>query len=361
MEELFYAIALSRLRGITQAAALDCLRRYGSARAVYEHRDEIVGRGGRALTGWSEALRCAEAELEFCTAHGVVPVSLCGDDYPSRLRECADAPLVLYGKGTACLNARRAVAVVGTRRITEYGKDLCRHLVQDLVAMFPDCLVVSGLAYGVDIHAHRAALEAGAQTVGVLAHGLDTIYPSSHRATAAAMTGQGGLLTEYVAHTPAEKGNFVRRNRIVAGMTDATVVVESAEKGGALITARLARDYSREVFAFPGRVGDAASAGCNALIRSSVAALITSAADMADALGWVPAAESRPVQLPLFPELSPAEKLLCDLLRGQEAKSVNQLAVGAALPVQQVSALLFELELKGVVGTLSGGRYRLVD
>ena len=216
--------------------------------------------------------------------------------------------------------------------------------------MFPDCLVVSGLAYGVDIHAHRAALEAGAQTVGVLAHGLDTIYPSSHRATAAAMTGQGGLLTEYVVHTPAEKGNFVRRNRIVAGMTDATVVVESAEKGGALITARLARDYSREVFAFPGRVGDTASAGCNALIRSNVAALITSAADMADALGWVPAAEARPVQLPLFPELSPAEKLLCDLLRGQEAKSVNQLAAGAALPVQQVSALLFELELKGVVG-----------
>lgn len=360
MQEKLYAIALSRLRGVSLAVVLDCLRRYGTAQAVYEHRHEIGGRAGQALCDWSEALRRAEAELEFCARRDIRVLCLSDDAYPARLRECADAPPVLYYEGTADLNARRVVAVVGTRRVTDYGKDLCRRFVADLGAMFPDCLVVSGLAYGVDVQAHRAALEAGTETVAVLAHGLDTLYPSTHRPTAEAMTRQGGLLTEYVAGTRPDKGNFVRRNRIVAGMSDATVVVESADKGGALITARLAQDYAREVFAFPGRVGDACSAGCNALIRRNAAALVTSAADVAEALGWSPVAKSGAVQRELFPELSADEMRLCDLLRGQEEKSVNRLAVEADIPVQRVCALLFELELKGLVRPLAGGRFRLL-
>lgn len=360
MTEELYTIALGRLRGVSLAMALDCCRRYGSARAVFEHRHELCGRVAAIGSDWSEALRRAEAELDFCGRYGIRVLCFSADGYPVRLRDCADAPLALYYRGTADLDARRVLAVVGTRRITDYGKDLCARFVADLGAMFPDCLVISGLAYGVDIHAHRAALAAGLPTVAVLAHGLDTIYPASHRSTAEAMSRQGGLLTEYVSQTRPDKGNFVRRNRIVAGLADATVVVESADKGGALITARLAQDYNRDVFAFPGRVGDACSAGCNALIRQNAAALVTSAADVADVLGW--RAEEKPaaVQRELFPELSADEARICDLLRGTDGWPVNQLAVRADIPVQQVCALLFELELKGVVRPLAGGRFRLI-
>lgn len=360
MNETLCTIALGRLRGVGLRTALDCYRHYGTASAVFEHRKDLRHRLPAIAADWSEALRSAEAELEFCNRHGIRVLCLSDDAYPMRLRDCADAPTALYYRGAADLNVRRVVAVVGTRHITDYGKDVCARFVADLRAMFPDCLVVSGLAYGVDIHAHRAALDGGLSTVAVLAHGLDTIYPASHRRTAEAMLRQGGLLTEYASQTRPDKGNFVRRNRIVAGMADATVVVESAEKGGALITARLAQDYNRDVFAFPGRVGDACSAGCNALIRQNVAALVTSAADVADALGWKPAGTTAAVQREIFPELSPDEAGLCELLRGSDGVAVSRLAVRTGLPVQRISALLFELELKGVVRPLAGGRFRLI-
>lgn len=252
-EELKYALALTRLRGVSQNAALKLYDHYGTAQAVFENRKEVQGKVGEALADWTEVLNWAEKELEFCEKNRIKVFLRHDEDYPARLNECDDAPLVFYYRGNANLNARHVISIVGTRRITEYGRTVCQTFLRDLQALSPECLVVSGLAYGVDIHAHRACLEAGLPTVGILAHGLDRIYPALHRTTAAQMLNHGGLLTEYPTMTIPDKGNFIRRNRIVAGLSEATVVVESAEHGGALVTANLAVGYNRDVFAFPGR------------------------------------------------------------------------------------------------------------
>ena len=278
-------------------------------------------------------------------------------DYPTALEDLPDPPARLFGRGAVEALRLPSLSIVGTRRITEYGKRLCATLCRDLAELVPGTLIVSGLAYGVDIHAHRAALDAGLPTVAVLAHGLDRIYPPLHRQTAVEMTRRGALLTEYTFGTNPDKGNFVRRNRIVAGMSDATLVVESASHGGALITARLAREYGRDVLAFPGRTTDEYSQGCNALIRSHGAALVTSAADVAEALRWQTAAADKPVQRELFPALTTEETRLRDLLRGTEGKHTDRLAVEANLPVYRLTTLLFELEMKGLVKALPGGRY----
>lgn len=369
MNETLLTLALTRLPGLSQTGALALYRAAGSATAVYERRKEpeslLPGPSPRlrkALSDWDRALERAKEELDFAQK-GDIRVLLLGQaDYPSRLAECADAPLALFVRGTARLNAPHVVTVVGTRRVTEYGKQLCARFCEDLAGLVPDAVVVSGLAYGVDIHAHRASLGAGLETVAVLAHGLDRIYPSLHRDTAAAMTRQGALVTEYMSGTNPDKGNFVRRNRIVAGMADAVVVIESAARGGALITARLALDYGRDVFAFPGRTTDPYSEGCNALIRENGAALATSAADVAEALGWHTAeARQQPVQRELFPDLSPEEARICSLLRGTDGKDINRLAVEADIPVHRLSVRLFELEMKGLVKPLAGGRYLWLD
>ncbi len=364
MDETLYALALSRLPGIGTATALRLYRAAGSAAAVYEHRLEpeklITGTTPRlrhALTAWDETLERAAAELRFARDRDIDVLTPAAAEWPQRLNHCPDAPLVLFWRGTADLNAPRVLTVVGTRRITEYGKQLCTALCHDLAELIPGTLIVSGLAYGVDIHTHRAALDAGLPTVAVLAHGLDRIYPPLHRTTAAAMTRLGGLLTEYTSGTNPDKGNFVRRNRIVAGMSDATIVVESAAHGGALITARLAHEYGREVMAFPGRTSDEYSQGCNQLISRNRAMLVTSAADVAEALGWQTAPAATPVQRELFPTLTAEETRLRDLLRGTEGKNINRLAVEADMPVYRLSALLFELEMKGLVKPLPGGRY----
>ena len=289
------------------------------------------------------------------------PIELNAPEYPARLRECPDAPLVLFSRGNADLNAQRIISVVGTRKISEYGKELCQNIITDLSKIIPETLIVSGLAYGVDIHIHRACIETGLPTIGVLAHGLDRIYPAMHRDTAKRMIEQGGLLTEYITTTVPDKGNFVRRNRIVAGMSDATVVIESAKKGGALITARLALDYNRDVFAFPGRVGDRYSEGCNALIRSNGAALATSAQDIVEALGWQTTNEkTKPIQRELFPNLTEEQQTLCNALQNSDGRGLNELAITLNMPVQQISATLFDLEMTGVVKQMAGGRYKLL-
>ncbi|MBQ7635022.1 MAG: DNA-processing protein DprA [Bacteroidaceae bacterium] len=365
MSETAYAIALSRLEGVSLATALQLYRRCGSAQAVFALKaplPDMTERAGRnlmaALASSHEALARADAELEFCERKGIRAIAFNDPDYPALLRACDDAPLVLFYLGTADLNQQHIVSVVGTRRITEYGKDLCRTFCRDLARLLPDALVVSGLAYGVDVHVHRACLEHGLQTVGVLAHGLDRIYPALHRTTAKQMVHQGGLLTEYLTQTQPKPENFVRRNRIVAGIAAATVVVESAAKGGALITARLAQDYNRSVFAFPGRAADQYSQGCNALIRDNTAGLIASAEDFLSMMGWQEK-QQKPVQRELFPELSEQESLICRLIAQDERKQLNQIAVESELPVATVTSLLFDLELKGLVRPLPGGRYLL--
>lgn len=308
-----------------------------------------------------KALAAADREMEFIEKKNITPIFLTDPDYPSRLRECPDAPVMLYFMGEGNPNPQRVLSIVGTRKATRYGRDFCADLLTDLSRAVPGLTVVSGMAYGIDICAHREALKNGLSTIGVLAHGLHTLYPAAHHATAQEAQCHGGLLTEYTSQQPILKINFVARNRIVAGMSEATLVVESAEKGGALITARLARDYNREVFALPGNIGQESSAGCNRLIRDNIAALVTSAEDLIEALGWETAdnqTESR--QLPLFPDMSEKEALLLQLLHEQGEMQINLLTVASGLPAGEALSILLEMEFKGYVRTLPGGVFRAV-
>lgn len=371
-QEIFYAIALTRLTGFNAQTARLLCQTMGSAQAVYEHRDRI-GEAVKdcspklvsALHDWDDALKRAAAEMEFIQRHAIRAFLAGEPDYPQRLAECADAPQVLYYKGSTDLNQRYIVDIVGTRRCTAYGQDLVHRFVTRLRELCPQVLIVSGLAYGIDICAHRQALACGYDTVGVLAHGLDTIYPGHHRATAAEMVGHGGLLTEYMSQTEPLPNNFRQRNRIVAGISDATVVVESAVKGGALITARIAQDYGRDVFAFPGAVGAAYSEGCNKLIRDSRAALITSADDFVEAMGWPTEATrakagAAAIERDLFPDLSPEEQAVVTVLQHDNDLQLNMLSVKTNMPVGRLTALLFQLEMKGVVRLMAGGTYHLM-
>lgn len=371
-QEIFYAMALTRLTNFNFQQALELYKAAGSAQRLYEHRHDVGDiiedcspRLVTALKDWGDAMKRAEFELKYMEEHHIRAFSLFDDDYPQRLLDCVDAPLVLYYRGRADLNQQKMINMVGTRHMTRYGEDLICKFVRELHEMCPDVLIVSGLAYGVDICAHRQALANGYDTVGVLAHGLDQIYPYSHRDTAAEMTEHGGLLTEFMTQTNADKANFVRRNRIVAGSTDATIVVESAAKGGSLITAEIAQSYERPVFAFPGNVGLPFSEGCNFLIRDNAAALITCAEDFVNAMGWQVEAARRQalaegIERQLFPDLSPEEQKIVSLLQQTNDLQLNILCVKTGLPIGQITALLFQLEMKGVIKALAGGSYHLL-
>lgn len=348
-EEIYYTIALTRMTGFSQAMALQLYRTAGSGKAVYEQHQD--------LGNWDEALRRAAAEMEFIEKNGIQALTLNDAAYPQRLKECADAPIILYYKGVADLNRQHVINIVGTRHCTTYGQDLVRRFVSDLRRMCPDVLIVSGLAYGIDICAHRQALTEGYETVGVLAHGLDQIYPPRHRDTAVEMVRQGGLLTEYMSQTQALPNNFRQRNRIVAGMSDATILVESAYKGGGLITCRIAQEYGRDVFAFPGAVGAPYSEGCNRMIRNNTAALITSAQDFVEEMRW--SERGKMVEGELFVELTEEEEQVVTVLRKTNDLQLNMIAVQTNIPIGQTTALLFALEMKGVVRPLAGGMYHL--
>lgn len=369
--ETLNAMALSRIDRFHPAGLLELYNRLGSATAVIEHRNdirEVIPDASRylieGLGRLDDALRRAEEELKYDMKHHIVPLAYHDKRYPERMRQCSDAPLVLYFLGNADLNPRRTIDIVGTRRCTPYGKDLIKSFVSDLKELCPDVLIFSGLAYGVDICAHREALANGFETVGVLAHGLDDIYPKAHRSTAIEMLQQGGLLTEYMTHTEPFAKNFVRRNRIVAGCSDATILVESASHGGGLITCSIARSYSREVFAFPGSVNATYSQGCNNLIRDNGAMLITSAADFVKAMLWDDTVKMRKarkegIQRDLFPDLTDDEKTIIRALGENNDQQLNVLTINTSLPISRLSSLLFELELKGIVRPLAGGTYHL--
>lgn len=372
MNEVIAAMTLMHINYFSLSGLTLMYRELGNAQTIIEHhaniRDIFPDASEKLVNGLrniDEAKARAEAELEFCQKHGIQPLPMNDEHYPARLRECDDAPLMLFYRGNADLNQQRVINIVGTRHCTAYGKDVISRFVRDLKSLCPQLLIVSGLAYGVDINAHRAALENGYETVGVLAHGLDQIYPPRHRETAVKMISQGGLLTEFFTQTNADKVNFVRRNRIVAGMSDACILVESAARGGGLITARLSRDYNRDVFAFPGRVGDEYSEGCNNLIRNNGAALVTSAQDFVEAMGWITDAQlnearQKGIERQLFPSLSPEEMQIVGALQKQNDQQINMLSVTSNLPVARLTAILFELELKGVVKVLAGGTYHLL-
>ncbi len=369
-DEQIYSMALTRIPGLGLISACHLVKTLGSATAVFQQRKElpslIEGVSSKLVDALnhSEAFKRAEEELLFAEKNQIQCITFNDASYPSRLRECEDAPLVLFYRGNTSLDALRVISIVGTRHATPYGQELCNAFIRDLSALCPDVLIVSGLAYGIDIHAHRAALQYNLPTVGVLAHGLDRIYPAAHRKTAIAMMDQGGLLTEFMSGTNPDRQNFVKRNRIVAGMSDATIVVESAAKGGALITADLAESYHRDCFAFPGRTTDTYSVGCNELIRNNRAALILSAEDFLNAMQWNHADNKtqKAIQRELFPELNEEEMKVVHILQQySEGIQINALTAKVDIPVHQLSALLFDLEMKGIVRVLAGGIYRLLQ
>ena len=329
------------------------LDRYSTATEAVAHHPEMVT---------SEAMAHAQRELDFIEKHHIVPYYYKDDNYPYRLAQCADAPLLLYAKGNVEVNPKRVVSIVGTRMPSERGKEWCRQFVLDLAAQVPDLTIVSGLAYGIDVAAHKAAIEAGIPTIVIPAHGLDRIYPAVHRNVAIQTLGKGGILTEYTTCTEPEKHHFVARNRIIAGMADAVVVVESKRRGGSLITADMAVDYGREVFALPGRVEDECSAGCNDLIKRNKAHMIEYAEDLIKDMQWESNNHTpRQTQIvELLCDLSETQQRLYELLRdAEEGMHVNQLVMETQLAYNVVVAELVMMELQDVVKSMPGGMWRV--
>ena len=371
-QEILNTILLTRLNYFSLAGMLELYRKVGSATLIMEHKNDIrdilpdaSDKLIRAIQNCDEARSRAEVELEYDLRYGIEPITMNDDRYPQRLKNCDDAPLMLFYKGNADLNQQRVINIVGTRQCTPYGEDLIRRFITDLKQLSPRVLIVSGLAYGVDINAHRQALANGYETVGVLAHGLDDLYPTRHRETALQMIEHGGLLTEFLSQTNADKINFVRRNRIVAGMSDACILIESKSHGGGLITTEISQAYGRDVFAFPGRVGDAYSEGCNKLIRSNGAGLITSAADFVKDMGWqddatLMRAKQQGIERSLFPELSPEEQLIVDILSKTNDLQINLISVKSNIDITRLTSILFTMEMKGILKTLAGGMYHLL-
>lgn len=371
-KEVLCLLTLARLKGLSAAEKSWLLRQGSSVTDVMDSGGSVkdllpaaTARMAEALKDTAEARAKAASEIDFAVREGLDIIPLTAGHYPQRLKQCEDAPPVLFFKGEGDLNPLRTVCIVGTRRCTSYGQDMVRRIVSDLGVMCPKLLVVSGLAYGIDIHAHREALQAGLPTVAVLAHGLDRLYPSAHRDTAHRMLEQGGLITENFSGTVPDRLHFLTRNRIVAGMSDVTIVIESAHHGGALATARLARGYNRPVAAVPGRVGDECSEGCNNLIRDQKARLITSAEDLLLLMNWTSDARQDSlrkagVERQLFPDLSVDERSVADWLAEHGDTQINTLSAALQKPVGQLSATLFSLEMKGVVKPLAGGVYHLI-
>ena len=369
-QELLYTLALTKVLPFHSREQRILMEIMGSASAVYEHRKDLKSEATslspqlrQKICSMEEVLPRCEQELSYARAHQINILTWHDEEhYPARLRSCEDAPLVLYFLGHADLNTQRIISIVGTRHCTERGRELCSLLARGLAELSPGTLVISGLAYGIDVSAHRAALASGLPTLGVLAHGLDEIYPRLHRQTAIEMLKDGGLITEFMSKTPIDRLNFLQRNRIVAGMADATIVVESPFRGGSLNTARLATDYNREVFAFPGRPTDKASEGCNLLIRHHGAKLINSVTDVVEDLGWEVVEKEADTQTDLFPSLSPEELRIVAAMKSTEAdRSLADLSYELSLPTFRLTPLLVGLEMKGVVKALPGARYHLVN
>lgn len=362
-DEMRYAIALTMVEGIGPSRAKNLIAFCGSARAVFEEKKSNLLRipdiglhSIRALKK-SNTMHRAEAECVFMEKYQVKPLLYHEAAYPDRLKLCNDSPVVLYTKGVADLNSQFTLSVVGTRSATSYGKSMCLELVRDLAKLRP--LVISGLAYGIDICAHRAALQYEVHTVACLAHGLDRIYPPIHTTVAREIVGCGSLVTEFPSGTNPDRECFPSRNRIIAGMADCTVVVETDRSGGSIITAHLASGYGREVFAFPGRSTDRHSSGCNALIKQNLAAIVTGAEDLMEYMNWSIDAPVKEKQLVLFEPLTDEEKHLCKVLQGAGRVHLDRIATQSGMSLGQCSAMLLELEFKGAVKSLPGKVYEI--
>jgi DNA processing protein len=360
-----YKIALSIVPKVGPKLARRLVAYTGSLEAVFTEKkkalSKVPGIGENIVSFIDRNLVFPEAEKELkqIEEKNIKFTFYLDQDYPRRLKECEDGPVVLYYKGKNCFNNEKSISIVGTRRSTDYGETMCSKLVQELSVLFPDLVIVSGFAYGIDICAHKAALQRELPTVAVFGHGLDTVYPSSHSKYIKALLEKGSLVTEFTTGRRPDAGNFVSRNRIIAGLADATIVVESGETGGALITADMAESYNRDVFAFPGRATDTYSKGCNKLIKNNKAALIESASDLIYYMKWDMGAKTIPVQQKLFEELPEKEQLIFNVVKSQDSISLDQLALNLKMPVAAVSSSLLTLEFKGLVKSLPGKMYKV--
>lgn len=357
-----YNIALTFIKGIGSIGAKNLIAKYKYSENIFKEKSHIlakVARVGQVLSNKTikeEALRRADSEINFAIKNNIKIHYYLDPTYPYRLKECDDAPIILYQSGNIDLNYGHLLAVVGTRNITQYGKELTNNLISQIASYQTNTIIVSGLAYGVDGLAHRTAIKEDIPTIAVVAHGLDTLYPSQHKSLATHIIEKGGaIVTEYPSNTIPDAPNFVQRNRIIAGMSDATIVVESARKGGALLTAEAANSYNRDVFAFAGRVDDTFSEGCNNLIKNHQAQMITSADDIFKIMGWVQ--NHKKPQAELFVELTEEEQKVVSILR-RNAISANELSREAGIPIQKLISILILLEFKGVVTALPGNIYK---
>lgn len=362
--DLLYQIALTLVPHIGDVHAKALVNRYGDAQSIFKAKkkelDHMEGIGtvrAKSIKDFTD-FNSAEEEIRFIEKYKITPLFINAENYPRRLLNCYDSPALLYYRGNADLNTSRIISIVGTRNNSEYGKIVCEKMIEDLQA--ENVLIVSGLAFGIDTIAHKTALKHNLQTVAVLAHGLDRIYPNQNKSLAKNMTGQGGLLTEFISNTNPDKQNFPKRNRIVAGMCDAVIVMESSKKGGSLITAELGNGYNKDVFAIPGRTNDSKSEGCNYLIKNNKAALINSAQDFLEMMNWITAPKaSAKKQRELFIELTPDERIVVDILQQQESIQIDELYFKSGLSSSAVATALLMLEMQNVIISLPGKIYKL--
>ena len=365
MQDLLYKIALTKIPKVGAITAKNLISYMGGAEAVFRASKKqllkIPGIGNHIAKEVlnQNVLKDAEQEVEFIEQHDIRPIFYLDKDYPQRLKHYNDCPLLLFYKGISDLNHDRIIGIVGTRKPSQYGISMTEEIVKGLAPYQP--IILSGLAYGVDITAHQKSLEMGLETIGILGHGLSRIYPPQHRKIALEMMEKGAVMTEFASHTPPDPQNFPMRNRIVAGLSDALIVVETAEKGGSMITARMAKSYHRPVFAVPGRVKDKMAKGCNELIKDGRAKLLESANDIAEFLKWDAGNEEiKDRQAKLFVTLTDEEKSILDLLQDAEEAGIDKLTFETKINHSKMASLLLDMEFKGLIRMIPGKRYILV-
>lgn len=364
--EIIAALRLQAIPNIGNVTAKKLIAHCGSPTAIFEdklhHLLKIEGIGYVTLKGLHDSRYKAEAEAEYeyLLNENIAISYFMDENYPNYLKHCGDGPLLLFKKGNIDLQRRKIISIVGTRKATSYGTAFCETFIEEIAPLDP--IIVSGFAYGVDIAIQKAAMEKGLQTIACLAHGLNQVYPRSHKKYVQKVEKNGGFVTEFWSTSTPERENFLRRNRIIAGISEATIVVESAEKGGSLVTADLAHGYNRDVFAVPGRCVDTFSTGCNNLIRSQKAQMLTSAAELVYLLGWEveDKKEAPAIQKQLFVELNETEQSVYSYLRLNGKQLLDAVALKCRLPIFKTSSALFDMEMKGMVRPLPGKLFEAI-
>jgi len=364
LDALSHYLALQKAEGIGAINAKKLLVHCGDAASVFKEKSanlsKIDGIGLRVIKSLKDKslFKQADKEINYIQQNNINYQVITESNYPNKLKHCADAPIVIFYRGNINLKNRKIISIVGTRNITGYGKEVLEQLITDLIPYNP--IIISGLAYGTDVFAHRLAVKHNLQTIGILAHGLDRLYPAIHKKIADKMEVNGGLMTEFWSGTNPDKENFVKRNRIIAGLSEATIVIESAIKGGSLITADLANSYNRDVFAVPGKLLDKYSTGCNNLIKTNRAALFSSVKDLSYLLNWDLETKQKPIQKQLFVNLDGDEAIIYNFLQTQDKQQLDQIALYCKTPIHKTVSILFNLELKGLVKPLPGKIYKVV-